>query len=696
MTSPIESSTKPRANRLLHEKSPYLLQHAHNPVDWFPWGEEAFETARDQDRPVFLSIGYATCHWCHVMEKESFEDSEVADLMNRVFVSIKVDREERPDLDHVYMTVCQMLTGSGGWPLTIVMTPDRRPFFAATYIPRTDRFGRQGMIGLIPKIDEIWKNRRSEVLDSAGRIVSALASAAHPEGEGSPDTTAMEAAYGELESGYDARRGGFGKAPKFPSPHNLLFLLRYWRRSGDAKALEMVETTLRAMRRGGMFDHVGFGFHRYSTDAEWRVPHFEKMLYDQAMLALAFTETWQATGKSFYRDTAEEVFAYLLRDMTTPDGGFCAAEDADSEGEEGRFYVWRQEEIRDALPKEEADLAIRAFGVTPEGNFLDEATGKRTGANILLHAQGSEASGEDDSGRRLEAVRRKLFGRRERRERPLRDDKILTDWNGLMIAALAHSARAFGEPRYAEAAGRAAGFLRERLCRPDGQLLHRYRDGEAGIEAHLDDYAFLIWGLLELYEAGFDEAHLAWALELADGMRDRFEDEERGGFFFTAKDGEPLIVRKKETQDGAVPSGNSVAALVLLKLARLTGRTDLEESAWGVFRALGGIVERVPSAFTFLLSALDFALGPTREVVIVGAEKDEDTRSLLDAMRPRFLPGTVVLLRPVNRDTAPIDRLAPFVRHHEMVSGKAAAYVCTDQACTAPVTAPGDLLTALV
>ncbi len=686
----------PRTNRLAGEKSPYLLQHAHNPVDWFPWGEEAFETARRLDRPVFLSIGYATCHWCHVMEKESFENPEVAELMNRAFVSVKVDREERPDLDHIYMTACQMLTGSGGWPLTIVMTPEKMPFFAATYIPPKARFGRAGMVELVPRLQDVWENRRDEVMDSAGKILAALETAAVPEAEGDLGMEALDRAFEELSGSFDARHGGFGKAPKFPSPHNLLFLLRYWKRTGNPRALEMVESTLAAMRRGGLFDHVGFGFHRYATDETWLVPHFEKMLYDQAMLAMTYVEAWQATGKGLYRRTAEAVFAYLLRDMVTPEGGLCAAEDADSEGVEGKFYVWTEREIRDTLPESDADLVIRAFNVSEEGNFRDEATGRKTGENILHRSQGPQARPlNPDEKARLEAARETLFGIRERRVRPLRDDKVLTDWNGLMIAALARGARAFENPAYAEAAARAAAVVEARLSGAGGRLLHRYRDGQAAVEGLLDDYAFLAWGLLELYEATFEEKHLRWALELADVMRSRFEDAERGGFFFAAKGAEDLIVRKKEFQDAAVPAGNSVAALILLRLARLTGRSDLEESASGVFQALAGTVDRLPSAFTFLLSALDFATGPTQEVVIVGDRDGDDTRAMVQVLGSRFLPDTVTLLRPADRGTPDIDTLAPFVRHHEMVEGKAAAYVCRDRACRAPVTGSQALLAAI-
>lgn len=683
-----------RANRLAGEKSPYLLQHAYNPVDWFPWGEEAFETARRLDRPVFLSIGYSTCHWCHVMERESFEDPEVASLMNRAFVSVKVDREERPDLDHVYMTACHMLTGSGGWPLTVLMTPERRPFFAATYIPPRSRFGRPGMVELIPRIRDAWENRRAEVLNSADSILKALEAAAVTKGARSPETAFLDRAFEELSLAFDDTHGGFGKSPKFPSPHNLLFLLRYWKRTGNRKALDMVEATLRAMREGGIFDHAGFGFHRYSTDEAWLVPHFEKMLYDQAMLALAYIEAWQATKAPLYRQTAEEVFTYILRDMIAPEGGFCAAEDADSEGEEGRFYVWTLAEIEEILPKSEADLVIQAFSVSSEGNFRDEATGRKTGKNILhLKNPADGLLPEDpDTKARLGSALRALFSIRESRPRPLRDDKVLTDWNGLMIAALARGARAFDEPRFAEAASGAADFLERRLSDEEGGLMHRFRDGHAGIGGHLDDYAFLIWGLLELYEATFDEAHLTRALALADTMKGRFEDTEEGGFFFAAGDTEDLIVRRKETQDAALPSGNSVAALCLYRLARLTGRADLEETSERVLHALGGAVEKLPSAFTFLLCVFDFALGPTREVVIVGDREREDTRAMLRALADRFLPDTVTLFRPAGPGAKEIISIAPFVGNYQGEEGKTSAFVCSNQTCRAPVTELEELL----
>jgi uncharacterized protein YyaL (SSP411 family) len=485
------------------------------------------------------------------MEHESFEDPEVADLMNDAFVSIKVDREERPDLDHVYMTVCQMLTGSGGWPLTIFMTPDKRPFFAATYIPKGNRFGRTGMMELIPRIKEIWTHRRSEVLDSATKVVDALQGLEKESAGAELGRPELNQAYEELRKRFDATYGGFSAAPKFPTPHNLLFLLRYWKRSGNEQVLSMVEKTLQEMRYGGIYDQIGYGFHRYSTDREWLVPHFEKMLYDQALLALAYLEAFQATGKVLYSDTAREIFTYVLRDMTDPEGGFYSAEDADSEGVEGKFYLWEESEIDRILGKATANSIRKVFNVERDGNFKEEATGRKTGANILHLGKTIEeiASDLDLSATALAAdvaaARDKLLDVRERRIHPHKDDKILTDWNGLMIAAFARGAQVLEEPKYADAAAKAADFVLARMRRPDGRLLHRYRDGEAKITAHLDDYAFLIWGLIELYEAAFEVPYLETALELNTHMLDHFWDDHSGGLFFTSDDGEDLIIRKK-------------------------------------------------------------------------------------------------------------------------------------------------------
>jgi len=504
-------------NRLATEKSPYLLQHASNPVDWYAWGDEAFEKAAKEDKPVFLSIGYATCHWCHVMEHESFEDPIVASLMNEAFVNVKVDREERPDIDQVYMAVCQMLTGSGGWPLTIIMTPDKKPFFAATYIPKQSRYGRMGMVDLVPRVQQFWQSDRDKLMESANQIVGRL-DTTNRNRPGEVPAGVVDAAFEQLAARFDAPRGGFGDRPKFPSPHNLLFLLNYWARTGEAGALQMTEKTLEAMRLGGIFDHVGFGFHRYSTDSEWLVPHFEKMLYDQAMLALAYTDAAQATGSADYERVVREVLAYVLRDMTSPEGAFYSAEDADSEGEEGLFYLWTVDEMVEALENNDGAFAVDLWNADPEGNYLDEATQRKNGTNILhLQETFDDASSRLQIDRnqldaRAEAVRAALFARREGRIHPLKDDKILADWNGLMAAAMARAGKTLHEPDYVDAAAASVDFVLTTMRTPDGNLLHRYRDGEAAVGAFLDDYAFLTWACLELYDATLDPAHLKRAI----------------------------------------------------------------------------------------------------------------------------------------------------------------------------------------
>lgn len=690
-----------RPNRLAQEKSPYLLQHSNNPVDWYPWGKAAFDKATREDKPIFLSIGYSTCHWCHVMERESFEDQEVARLLNDVFVSIKVDREERPDLDHIYMTVCQMLTGSGGWPLTVMMTPEKKPFFAATYLPKTSRLGRTGLMDLIPRIKQIWETRRSEVHESADKILSALQSTEAPGSGPALGEEVLKKAYAELSQRYDQEFGGFSGAPKFPTPHNFLFLLRYWKRYREKAALDMVEKTLQTMRRGGVHDHVGYGFHRYATDREWLVPHFEKMLYDQALLAMAFLETYLVTGNGLYADTAQEIFAYVLRDMTSPEGGFYSAEDADSEGQEGKFYVWQLNEIRDLLPKEEAKIIIPLFNVRADGNYHEEASMKRTGANILhLRKPLDELAprflmGEKDLAGIVRSARNRLFEERNRRIRPQRDDKILTDWNGLMIAALSRGSQVLGDATYAQAAEQATQFILKRLVTPHGRLLHRYRDASSDITAHLDDYAFMVWGLIELYEAVLEARYLKEALDLNQQMLERYWDGEKGGLFFTPDDGERLIVRKKEIYDGAVPSGNAVAMLNLLRLARLTGRVDLEEKAEEISRAFSGHIAQMPSGYTQFLLAVDFALGPSQEVVVVGIRGARDTEAMLKAVRSRFLPNQGLLFRPAYEVSADIDRISAFMKGYRSIEGKATAYVCTGGACLAPTTDVTEMLRTL-
>jgi uncharacterized protein YyaL (SSP411 family) len=685
-------------NRLRFEKSPYLLQHANNPVDWYPWGPEAFEKARRENKPIFLSIGYSTCHWCHVMEHESFEDPEVARLMNEVFVSIKVDREERPDLDNIYMTVCQMMTGSGGWPLTIIMTPDKKPFFAGTYFPKESRYGRIGMLDLIPRIKEIWVTKHDEVLKSADQITAVLRQySQEAPGEELGEPT-LRNAFEQLSQRFDEQHGGFGSAPKFPTPHNLLFLLRCWKRTGNEKALRMVEKTLQAMRRGGMYDHVGFGFHRYSTDSTWLVPHFEKMLYDQALLAMAYTEAYQATGKREYGETAREVFSYVLRDMKSETGAFHSAEDADSEGEEGKFYLWTEEQIRQVLSAEETNLVITVFNIEKGGNFHEEATGKKGGRNIPyvkkdLHESASALKMPEQQLRsQLEDARGKLFAAREKRIHPHKDDKILTDWNGLMIAALAKGARALDEPGYAEAAKKSVDFILQKMRTQDGRLLHRYRDGQAALPANVDDYAFLIWGMAELYETTFEASYLQSALKLNDDLLQHFWDDKAGGFYFTADDAEKLLVRQKDIYDGAVPSGNSVGALNLLRLARFTANTNLEEKAVKIGRAFSEAINQSPSAYTQLMLAVDFMVGPSYEVIIAGKSGAKDTKAMIGALRAHFVPNKVVLFRPTEEESPEIIRLAEYTKYQSSIDGKATAYVCLNYNCKLPTTDSGKML----
>jgi hypothetical protein len=572
------------------------------------------------------------------------------------------------------------------------MTPDKKPFFAATYIPKGSRFGRTGLMELIPRIQSVWTTRQAEVLESAEKIIDALKSTAQETPGSDLDRSVLAKAYEDFADRFDKTFGGFGSAPKFPTPHNFLFMLRYWKRSGDEKSIEMVEKTLQAMREGGIYDQIGFGFHRYATDREWLVPHFEKMLYDQAMLTLAYLETYQATGKGLYRETAEEIFTYVLRDMTSPEGGFYSAEDADSEGVEGKFYVWPEKEIRQRLDKDEADLIIHAFHVKKEGNFSEEATGKSTGENILhLGKPISEIAKERNMSpqeltARISKARKKLFDIREKRIHPHKDDKILTDWNGLMIAAFARGAQVLGERTYARAAEKAADFILNHMRKEDGRLFHRYREGEAKITAHLDDYAFFIWGLIELYEATFEAGFLKTALELNADMLKHFWDDKAGGFFFTPDDGETLIVRKKEVYDGAVPSGNAVAMFNLLRLASLTGASDLDEKASKIDNAFSEQIKQFPSAFTQFLVALDFGIGPSYEVVIVGASDAKDTIEMTTALNTTFTPNKVVILRPSEQKSPDIDALAPFVKNYPGIDGKATAYVCMNNACKLPTT----------
>ncbi|KQC05343.1 MAG: hypothetical protein APR53_07995 [Methanoculleus sp. SDB] len=677
-------------NRLIHEKSPYLLQHACNPVDWYPWGDEAFARAGQENKPVFLSIGYSTCHWCHVMAEESFEDEDVARLLNESFVSIKVDREERPDIDQIYMRACQAMTGRGGWPMTIIMTPDRRPFFAASYIPKESRFGMTGLLDLLPMIRDLWEGRKDEVLESAEKIIEALRESCLPP-EGILDDGILMDACSLFESEFDEVNGGFGSAPKFPSAPALMFLLRMWKRTSDDRLLHMVRHTIEAIRQGGIWDQVGFGVHRYAKDSMWRIPHFEKMLSDQAQLALAATEAFQATGGALFRRTAQEILTYALRDLRSPDGAFFTAEDADSEGEEGLFYLWTASELEQVLAKEDVAFTEDVFNVVKGGNFTDESSRMRTGRNILYLDEPEETLaaryGMDMPGfrARVEDISQALFCRRSMRVRPRRDEKILADRNGLMIAALATASRAFDSQDYLTAAETAARWLLEVLRDGDGRLLHRYREGEAAIPASLDDHAFMIWGLIELYEASFKPQYLRQAMELLADCTDRFWDSEKGGYFFTADDAEALIMRMKVSADGEWPSGNAVMLQNLLRLSRITGDMAFDQRASDLTDTFSGAVMQSPTTHAFFLCGLDFAKGPTKEVVVVGRRNAADTSRMVEALHASFLPRTVVVCAYAG-ESEEIGRIAPYIRDLEMIDASATAYVCSNFRCTMPTT----------
>jgi len=670
-------------NHLAGESSPYLLQHVHNPVDWYPWGEEAFAKAKREDKPILLSIGYSTCHWCHVMEDESFADAEVGKLLNETVIAIKVDREERPDIDQVYMQAAQMMNGGGGWPLNILMTPDKRPFFAGTYIPKHDRFGRIGLIELVQRIDVMWRTDREKLLLPAGQLQAAMQDMHKADVSGEVHVGLAEQAFAQQRASFDAEHGGFGDAPKFPTAHRLLFLLRYWRHTGDGEALRMVEASLAAMRRGGVFDQLAYGFHRYSTDAEWLLPHFEKMLYDQAMLLMAYAEAFQATGKQEYAESARQIASFVMEEMQAPEGGFFSADDADSEGEEGRFYVWRMQEVVELLGDEDAAFAARTFGMQLDGNVRDEASGQKTGINVLHLAHPPSTAKE---AARLEDIRSKMLTARSKRIPPYRDDKVLTDWNGLMIAALSIAGRALNDSAYTAAAERAADFVLGKLRKDDGQLLHRWRSGKSGLTAHLDDYAFLVWGLIELYESGFEPRYLKSAIELNDIMLQQFSAL-GDGFYFTAEDAETLLVRPMDAFDNAIPSGNAVAMMNLLRLSALSGEAKLAERAADVPKGFAKDLNRAPSAFLWLLAAQQQAEADGAEIVLAGDHDSAGIKAMIDALNKGYHPENVVLIADPE-----LAAIAPYTAGYNAENGQATAYVCRGGKCNLPVTRVEDIL----
>jgi uncharacterized protein len=676
-------------NQLATEASPYLAQHAANPVAWQPWCEDAFATARRFDVPVFLSIGYSTCHWCHVMAHESFENHDIARLLNDNFVCIKIDREERPDIDAVYMRFCQALTGSGGWPLTIIMTPDKTPFFAATYIPPHSRGGRAGLDELLPRCTDAWRTRRAALISSARDIMEEVSRRQTETGPEDSEADLPARAFAELESAFDTENGGFGRAPKFPTPHTVLFLLRYWKRTGSEAAREMATATLHGMRRGGIYDHVGFGFHRYSTDPFWFLPHFEKMLYDQALLLWAYTEAFQATGEEEFAATAREIAAFVLRDLRSPKGGFYCALDADDEGGEGAWYQWTHEELTALLDPAELRMVESICGATRQGNARDEATGHTTGTNIL-HLRESlidyarrNGLSQKQGARLFESLRCRLFDARLKRPAPARDEKILTDWNALMFGSLSLAGRVLGEQHFVTEAKCAADFILEHHCLPGIGLLHCR--GTREISAQCEDYSFMIWGLMELYQAVFEEQYLLTAIALQDELCARYSDDTTGAFFSTHAEADDLPMRVLEIHDGAIPSGNSIAVLNLLRLAAVTGRQDYQDRAQRICRSFSGRISRTPGSCCMLMCALEYTAGPRTAITIAGSREAKDTCALLHAVNSRYLPDVCILLHAQDNSSSCLAAHMPGAALKKSVNNTAAAHVCKSAVCCAPI-----------
>ncbi len=689
-----DDDSQQHLNRLANESSPYLLQHARNPVDWYPWGEEAFARARSEDKPIFLSVGYSACHWCHVMEHESFENKEIARLLNENYICIKVDREERPDIDQLYMAAVQLITRRGGWPMSVFLTPEGQPFYGGTYWPPTSRMGMPGFREILIQLTAYWKNRRDDVTKHATDLVAAIRQITAPNyRQAELNEQTLRAAMRQMINAADRVHGGFGGAPKFPHAMDIRFLLRCWKRFGDEQALAIVRLTLDKMAAGGIYDHLGGGFHRYATDEKWLVPHFEKMLYDNALLIPAYVEAWQATGAETYLVPVRETLEYVLREMTQPEGGFYATQDADSEGVEGKFFVWTDEEIAEALDPRSARIFRAAYDVTPQGNWEGKTILHRPHDDTRI-AQSLGISVEElrDS---LAHSRRILFQLRSERTAPARDEKILVAWNGLMISAIARAVccqAASVESLDAvlhqalDAAVRSARFLLPNTKDKQGRLLHSYKDGTARFHAYLDDYACLIDGLVELYQATFTPHWLEEALVLADQMIQDFSDTSTGMFFYTPKGSEELIARPKDSQDHATPSGNSMAATALLKLGRLTGQSEIEEAGYNVLLAMSGLLNEAPLAAAQGLIALDFQLGPTHEIALIDGSDSSQGKEMLSVLRKEFIPNILLAWRPcgISDDDLP-GVLRALLEGRESPTGQVIAYVCQQGQCQLPV-----------
>lgn len=676
-------------NRLVHETSPYLLQHAHNPVDWYAWGEEALAAARATAKPIFLSIGYSACHWCHVMERESFEDEATAALMNELFVNIKVDREERPDLDAIYMDAVQAMTGQGGWPMSVFLTPDGKPFYGGTYFPPQPRYGMPSFQQVLRSVADAYRDRRDQVDDQAARLTEMLQRSASLSAQSTDlGGETLQEAVDQLRQHFDDEHGGFGSQPKFPQPMTLDYILTQYRHSRDLDTLYMAELTLEQMALGGLYDQLGGGFHRYSVDAVWLVPHFEKMLYDNAQLLRTYLHTWQITRSDLYRRVLDETIDYVLREMTAPQGGFYSTQDADSEGEEGKFFVWTPDEIEQHLTPQQAGIFETYYGVSDRGNF--------EGRNILYVSRGldnvAQRSGvsEAEAAQTLAEARRILFAIREGRVKPARDEKILVEWNGLMIHALAECGVVLGRADALAAAEAAARFVLEQMSQPDGKLYRSYKDGRARLNGYLEDYAAFARGLVALYEATFDLRWLGEASRLTQLMFAQFHDAAGGGFYQTGVDHETLVVRRKDYIDNAIPSGNSLAAELLLRLASLVGNDDYRREAARILLAIKEAMGRQPTGFGRMLCALDTLLQPSQEVAIVGDPEAAATQALLGEVRRRYLPNTVLALKAPDAEN-----MLPLLEGRGLVEGQPAAYVCEHYACKLPVTTP-DALAALL
>ena len=675
-------------NHLKNSQSPYLLQHATNPVNWYPWCDEAFDLAKKENKPIFLSIGYSTCHWCHVMEKESFEDLIVAKEMNKTFINIKVDREEMPEVDHLYMSVCQAMTGHGGWPLTIVMTPNKEPFFSGTYFSKNARRGNPGMLQLIPSLENAWIHKQSEIQNSISKIENYLIKINSSTSGKNWGEDLIHAAASQFQNRFDHENGGFGNAPKFPSSHNLIFLIKYSSIYNNSEILSMVEKTLLQMRLGGIFDHIGLGFHRYSTDKKWFLPHFEKMLYDQAMNSMAYIEAYHITKNKEYAEIAEEIFSYVLRDMKNDRGGFFSAEDADSEGEEGTFYLWTEQELLEILGEKDGSIISKIYGFSKIGNFLDEASGRRNGGNIPYLSKSKSLLAKeikvnlDELNRIINSSRKKLFERRKKRIHPIKDDKILTDWNGLMIASLAQGGMILNNEKYIKEAIDAANFIHIYLQKSDGRLVKRFRQGHSGLDPHINDYSFMIWGLINLYEATFRTIYLSRALKLAEVMVEDFYDV-NGGFFIGSKNAEKLIIRAKDYYDGAIPSGNSAAIHSLLKLGKITGNIDWINIAHKTLKAFSDQAANNPTGFTNMLTGSLLDLKCCKEFIIVIDKNKHDCKKILKKIKKEYYPYLIIIVKDIN-DKALVEDIAPWIDSYMVINNKPTYFVCTNFTCKQP------------